>query len=96
MINNIRLGYPGENLTTGLRTNRTYLLNKRTPQELIPKCIKAANKNLRDLLKILEWNESQGIRFYRINSSLFPIGDFLKAKVKKKIIFLILNHLLMI
>ena len=72
MINNIRLGYPGENLTTGLRTNRTYLLNKRTPQELIPKCIKAANKNLRDLLKILEWNESQGIRFYRINSSLFP------------------------
>ncbi len=72
MINNIRLGYPGENLTTGLRTNRTHLLNDRHPNELIPKCIKDAHKNLRDLLKILEWNESKGIRFYRINSGLFP------------------------
>lgn len=72
MINDIRLGYPGENLTTGLRTNRTHLLNDRHPNEIIPKCIVDAKKNLRDLLKILEWNESKGIRFYRINSGLFP------------------------
>lgn len=72
MINNIRLGYPGENLTTGLRTNRTHLLNDRHPAELLPMCIKDAKKNLADLLKILEWNEENEIRFYRINSGLFP------------------------
>lgn len=73
MINSIRLGYPGENLTLErVRLNRTVMLNDRHPSEIRERCIRLAQKNLRDLMKILEWNEAQGIRFFRISSSIFP------------------------
>lgn len=79
MFNKIRLGYPGgfhdkecgpEKLQ--LRINRTCLLNKNFPKKIIPEAIKLAHENLEDLQKILEWNEQNGIKVFRIGSEIFP------------------------
>ena len=72
MIGTCYLGYPGENLSIGARLNRTVMLNERHPEEILPQCIELASQNLHDLLTILQWNEKNGIKFFRISSALFP------------------------
>ena len=54
-----------------ITTNRTMI--KRTFQERgLPYASKLALQNCRDLVKILQWNEAHGIRFFRLSSELFP------------------------
>lgn len=36
------------------------------------RCIELAQQNLRDVLTILQWNEANNIRFFRLTSNLFP------------------------
>jgi UV DNA damage endonuclease len=72
MINKLRLGYPTQNLSTDLRINRTVKLLDRGGEEVIEKARKLAHENLADLLKIVEWNEAHGIKFFRISSEIFP------------------------
>ena len=54
-----------------ITTNRSMI--KRTFQERgLPYASKLALQNCRDLIKILQWNEAHGIRFFRLSSELFP------------------------
>lgn len=72
----LRLGYAGIN--TELRekdifTNRTCrLVTAQNPEYGIKYLQELAKKNLSDLIKILQWNEEHGIRFFRISSDLCP------------------------
>jgi len=68
------LGYCCINLTLreqGIYTNRSMI--KRTFLEKGPDYAgELALKNLNDLLTILEWNNSKGIKVFRISSTIFP------------------------
>ena len=70
----MNLGYCCINLTLkedGVSTNRGMI--KRTFQEKGPAYAgELALKNIIDLYTILNWNEEQGIKVFRISSSLFP------------------------
>ena len=55
-----------------IRTNRAVLLNENFPEKIIPEAVKLARLNLADALEILKWNEKKGIRFFRLNSEIFP------------------------
>lgn len=76
MIKKIRLGYAGKNLTLtekGIRINRT--CRQRNALDKVNGMLRVehlAYANLRDLIKILEWNEKHGIRFFRISSDILP------------------------
>jgi len=69
-----RLGYCCINMTLGeegITTNRGMV--KRTFLEKgLPYASELALKNTQDLLKIIEWNNQQGIRMYRMSSDIFP------------------------
>lgn len=72
-----RLGYPCINLTLqkneGISTNRHMI--KRTflkQKETLEGCSKLALLNVKDLVKIIQWNERNGIKFFRISSNMFP------------------------
>lgn len=69
-----RLGYCCINLTLGeegITTNRGMV--KRTFLEKgLPYVSELALKNTQDLLKIIKWNNQQGIRMYRMSSDIFP------------------------
>ena len=70
----MNLGYCCINLTLkpeGLSTNRGMI--KRTFQAKgLEHAGKLALENVKDLYKILEWNQENGIKVFRISSSLFP------------------------
>jgi len=70
----VRLGYCCINLSLkdeGITTNRGMI--KKTWQEKgIAYASQLALANLRDLLKILEWNKQNDIQVYRMSSDLFP------------------------
>ena len=68
---NIRLGYACVNLTLGISTSQGCIV-KTAKEKGVAHLKKLALSNLDNLLKILEWNEEQGIRLYRITSELFP------------------------
>ena len=54
-----------------ITTNRSMI--KRTFQAKgLPYVSEIALQNVKDLLKILEWNEENGIKFYRMSSDIFP------------------------
>ncbi len=80
MYNKIRLGYHSGfhsdkecgKQDSKIRINRTCMMLDNFPKKTIQTSIKLATKNTRDLLKILEWNESQGIKFFRISSDICP------------------------
>ncbi len=55
-----------------IRLNRTCMINKNHPAEVLPTAIKLAKKNITDLLTVLEWNETLGIKFFRISSDICP------------------------
>ena len=77
-MNNYNLGYACINMGLSERpkkqritTNRSMI--KRTFQEKgLPYASELALQNCKDLLKILEWNHQNDIRFFRLSSNLFP------------------------
>ena len=77
-MNNYNLGYACINMgfserpkTQRITTNRSMI--KRTFQEKgLPYASELALQNCTDLLKILEWNHQNDIRFFRLSSNLFP------------------------
>jgi UV DNA damage endonuclease len=92
----IRLGYACLNQSLrddGVFTNRSLKLETAVKKG-IPYINSLIEKNIDDLFKIIIYNESHGIRFYRMSSDIFPhIGnpllpfsnydlDFIKDKIK--------------
>lgn len=76
MIGKVKLGYPGKNVTLakkGIRINRTCRQsNAFDIVDGVRRVEHLAYANLRDLLRILVWNEKHGIRVFRINSEILP------------------------
>lgn len=72
--NNVRLGYCCINLSLAdqkITANRGMI--KRTFQEKGPSyCGELAHQNIKDILKILEWNLANDILVYRMSSDVFP------------------------
>lgn len=70
MIN--RLGYACINETLeNTTTNRTMRL-KTFQQQGLQLCSKLALCNVKDLVTIIEWNEKNNIKFFRLSSNIFP------------------------
>lgn len=70
----MRLGYCCINLSLkdqGISTNRG-MIRKTFDAEGLPYVSKLVKQNLTDLLAILLWNHTNGIRVYRMSSDLFP------------------------
>lgn len=72
-----KLGYPCINITLQesqkIYTNRHMI--KRTfdsQRQTLEGVSKLALENVKDLVKIIQWNERKGIRFFRISSNMFP------------------------
>jgi UV DNA damage endonuclease len=72
-----RIGYPCINMTLqgseGIYTNRhiikkTYMAQKETNHVVS----KLSLENCKDLVKIIQWNERKGIKFFRMSSNIFP------------------------
>ena len=69
----INIGYVCDNLTLeNIRTNRNVLILNRDKHFIISEAKKLAQQNLEDLIKVLEWNDQNNIKFYRIYSDIFP------------------------
>lgn len=69
-----RLGYCCINLTlgeTGVTTNRG-MVKKTFLEKGLPYVSELALKNVQDLSKVIEWNNKEGIRMYRMSSDIFP------------------------
>ena len=69
----MKLGYCCINVTlreskTSVYTNRTLIRRNYTKE----KAGDLALQNVKDLYKILQWNEKNNIRVFRITSNLFP------------------------
>ena len=72
----MNLGYACINMTIGksITTNRTMI--KRTYQQKgLDYISELALLNAKDIIKILEWNRLNGIKFFRLSSSIIPWGD---------------------
>lgn len=70
----IRFGYACINMQLskqGIRTGRT-MIDRKFREGGMPLASRISLDNARDLIKILQWNEQQGIRLFRIGSELFP------------------------
>ena len=74
----MNLGYACINATLSevpksrrITTNRS-MIKKTFKQKGLQYAGELALQNIKDLYKILEWNESQNIKFFRISSDLFP------------------------
>jgi UV DNA damage endonuclease len=70
----IRYGYcciNQELSAQGIRTGRT-MIDRKFKQGGMQLASDIALANARDLLPILQWNEAQGIRLFRVGSELFP------------------------
>jgi UV DNA damage endonuclease len=72
-----RIGYPCINITLqskdGIYTNR-HMIKKTfdAQKDTLEHCAKLALLNVQDLVKIIQWNERNGIKFFRISSNMFP------------------------
>ncbi len=65
------IGYACINLQLAATTNHTFRLAKLSEEQ----AIQTIQKNLDDLQKILSWNVAQGIRLFRVGSSLIPFAS---------------------
>ncbi|QIK69314.1 UV DNA damage repair endonuclease UvsE [Erysipelothrix sp. HDW6C] len=66
-----RIGYACIPMSIPYRTTRRMNLKDFNTQGFIEK----TGENINDLLKILEWNHSQGITMFRISSDIIPFGS---------------------
>lgn len=90
----MKLGYACINLSLGsdITTNRT--LTKKTFEKLGADYVsELALKNVSDIIKILEWNLKNDIKFFRLSSDIIPrddmvalqdLKDFEQIKIKLK------------
>jgi len=72
-----RLGYPCINVylqeTEGISTNRHMIQKTFEAQKSTNEGVsKLALQNVKDLVKIIQWNERNGIKFFRMSSNIFP------------------------
>lgn len=73
---NMQLSYPREwggapRGTKPITTNRS-MIRRTFDQRGVAYASELALQNVKDLYKILEWNEANGFKFYRMSSNLFP------------------------
>jgi UV DNA damage endonuclease len=72
-----RIGYPCINTelqsTQGIYTNR-HMIKKtfEAQRETLEGVAKLSLANVQDLVRIIQWNERNGIKFFRISSNMFP------------------------
>jgi UV DNA damage endonuclease len=68
---NMSLSYPDQRGVERITTNRSMI--KRTfKQKGVQYASQLALQNVKDLYKILQWNEQHSIKFYRLSSDIFP------------------------
>ncbi len=67
----MKIGYPCINRSIGCTANRTFRLRNYSEGLLIEK----VSNNLDCLFKILRWNLSKGLMFFRISSDLIPFAS---------------------
>lgn len=72
-----RLGYPCINTKLqaeqGIYTNRHVIKKTYEAQKATNEVVsKLALENVKDLVKIIQWNERNGIKFFRMSSNIFP------------------------
>jgi UV DNA damage endonuclease len=72
-----RIGYPCINMqlqqSEGIYTNRHMIKRTFQGQKDTNKAVsQLALKNCQDLVKIIQWNERKGIKFFRMSSNIFP------------------------
>jgi len=70
------LGYACINMSMGKKvtTNRT-MVNRTFKAKGLDYVSELALLNAKDIIKILEWNRLNGIKFFRLSSALIPWGD---------------------
>ena len=78
----IRLGYACITETlTGITTSSSYTYTNYTKEQNKTKLDRIIKSNLTDLGKILDYNISNNIHFYRLSSKLIPLAT------KKEVVF---------
>ena len=72
----MNIGYACINMTMGKKvtTNRT-MVKKTFNTKGLDYVSELALLNAKDIIKILEWNRMNGIKFFRLSSALIPWGD---------------------
>jgi len=72
----MNLGYACINMTLGkkITTNRS-MVRKTFNQKGLDYVSELTLLNSRDIIKILEWNNANGIKFFRLSSAIIPWGD---------------------
>ena len=72
----MNLGYACINMSMGKKvtTNRT-MVNRTFKEKGLDYVSELALLNAKDIIKILEWNRQNGIKFFRLSSALIPWGD---------------------
>ena len=72
----MNLGYACINMSMGKKvtTNRT-MVNRTFKEKGLDYVSELALLNAKDIIKILEWNRLNGIKFFRLSSALIPWGD---------------------
>ena len=70
------LGYACINMTMGKKVGTNRSMVKRTFQSKgLDYVSELALLNAKDIIKILEWNRMNGIKFFRLSSAIVPWGD---------------------
>lgn len=67
----INMGFSNLPKSKRITTNRS-MIKKTFKSKGLPYASELALQNVKDLKKILEWNEENGIKFYRMSSDIFP------------------------
>lgn len=67
----INMGFSSLPKSKRITTNRS-MIKKTFMEKGLPYASELALQNIKDLRKILQWNEDNGIKFYRMSSDVFP------------------------